>query len=91
MYETFNKAKGKSYEFWTGVKDGTGLPSTNDARLKLRNNLMGLVVPGVTGPARGISAADVYAWCINAWNMFRDDVPCKQLKGETAGKRPKAK
>jgi hypothetical protein len=91
MYETFAKNRKDAGEFWEAVRTGIGMASEHDPRLKLRNALINAKVRSLIPNVRSVTPNEMRAWCVHAWNCFRDGVPCKQLKGTINGKVPKAK
>lgn len=91
LYETFNVLKIKSAEFWEPVRDGTGLESKNDPRLRLRNLLMTTNIEDRANRRRLVDPEELYRICIHAWNAWRRGVELSNLRGPTDSKRPKAK
>lgn len=71
-------------EFWCAVRDGAGLDSVDDPRLRLRNALMNINSLFNITAGKSKTPADVadviYDWCIRAWNAFRKGEELKQLK-----------
>ena len=91
LFATFHKAQAAATDFWQPVRDGTGFKDTEDARLKLRNQLMSSSVAVGAGAAeekRSVKTEEMYRWCLHAWNAYRMDRPIKQLKASTDGERP---
>lgn len=77
MFATFDKHEQKAIEFWEGVRSGANL-SASDTRLKLRNRLMTYAVNAGRGGGsykQNVGADDMYAWCIQSWNAYREGKP----------------
>lgn len=87
MFYTFSKNVKESLEFWDAVDTGANLEAT-DVRLKLRNHLMNHGVNngrGAGGYKAAVSAEDMLAWSMQAWNAWREatHLRCFQpFKGE---------
>jgi hypothetical protein len=91
MFSTFARNEKLSAEFWRAVVSGVGMSSVNDPRLRLRNALVGSRVHSQEAKVKSVPQVEMYAWCVNAWNLWRAGQPCKVLKGTTGDKVPKAK
>lgn len=92
LYETFGALKLKGVEFWEPVRDGTGLSSKNDPRLRLRNLLMTSGVEERVGSRkRNVDPEEMYRICVHAWNAWRRGDELSNLRGPTDSKRPKAR
>lgn len=75
MFATFDRSKSDSEAFWIGVRDGVGLEA-DDPRLKLSHMLMQYSVNaglgGSSARAKTASGEEMYRWCIDAWNAYRN-------------------
>lgn len=81
-------------EFWSGVRDGVGLNSLNDPRLRLRNALQAVAEKlgtnsDTNGKVKNIAAEQVYDWCIRCWNAFRKGEEIQVLKRQLPEERRK--
>lgn len=93
MMATFSKSTPASIEFWTAVRDGTGMGNKGDPRLVLRNNLVTTSIGvgvGATTDKKSAGSEEVYRWCVFAWNAFRRGDQVKILKAPLNADRPKA-
>lgn len=82
MFATFDKSEADSLKFWTAVRDGAGL-DINDPRLKLRNHLQTHAVNAGRGGGsfkRSVNGEDMYSWCIQAWNAWREKVELRAFR-----------
>lgn len=90
MFSTLDKVPTKAMEFWSSVRDGVGIPLTQDPRLKIRNHLMSIKRTMGKSPER--FANDLFSGCINAWNAWRRNEPeLLVIRGMHEGKRPSPK
>lgn len=72
MFSTYQKAKGQATDFWTAVRDETGMQPTLPDR-KLARYLISTGVNDGSG-AKRVRKADTrefYVKCIHAWNAWR--------------------
>ena len=76
LFATYKKAEGDSELFWNAVKTGANL-SSDDPRLKLRNQLMtaGLTKGRGDNHKISVNGDDMYGWAIQAWNSWRKQKP----------------
>lgn len=94
MLATFEKSATAAREFWTGVRDGVGLPSLRHPCRILRDALMVSTVRSGAGAIkpkneqRMATGDEMYRWCIHAWNAFRRNEELKQLKAYVSAPRP---
>lgn len=92
MFATFQKAPRIAHDFWAPVILGTGIDSTSDPRMKLRNSLQAVSMSsGSRTGKRYVSQEAMFRMCIFAWNAFREDKPMQLLKTSDVGNRPKLK
>jgi len=82
MFATYNKAIAAADDFWSPVRDGTGMRDSDDPRLKLRNALMSSSVNIGNGveSKKAVSSEEMFRWCIQAWNCYRVGQSLKQVK-----------
>jgi len=79
MYATYNKHAALSDKFWEAVKVGANLDS-QDPRLKLRNHLMTHSVHGGSSSKKVVQPAEMFGWCIQAWNAWRNEKSLRSFK-----------
>jgi hypothetical protein len=93
MFETFDKNEHDALRFWEAVRTGANL-SVNDARLKLRNHLMTHSINAGRGGGtymKNVPADDMYHWCVQAWNAFRESRTLRGFSRARLDKRIGAK
>lgn len=93
MFATFDVSAAAALDFWNAVRDGTGFNIKTDPRLVLRNGLASASISKGRGFAEGkksVSAEEMYRWCLQAWNNWRQNKPTKLLKALLSHDRPKA-
>ena len=72
MFGTWQKAKKESTDFWTGVRDESGVVA-NLADRKLARYLLtvSVLVGNGSGHTKVASQREVYVKCVHAWNAWR--------------------
>ncbi len=96
MFTTFEKVVKPSADFWDSVREGTGMASKNDPRLKLRNQLMTCKLSidsskGKRSQSKSVEPEKMFRWSIQAWNAWRRDEPLTSFKAILTAERPKAR
>lgn len=92
LYETFSVLKIHAADFWDSVRDGTGMESRSDPRLRLRSLLTSTAIEQRPGSRRRVTTPEeMYRCCIHAWNAWRRGATLASLCAPTDCKRPKAK
>lgn len=92
MFATFSKAAAPSIEFWSAVRDGIGFAEKQDPRLVLRNGLVSSAIGlgrGVSDEKKSVCSEEMYRWCAQSWNAWRNKQSLKILKAMLGADRPK--
>lgn len=84
MFATFDKAPVIAEHFWSAIRDGNGMASKNDPRLKLRTYLMtSTIAAGGKANSREVdtvSSEEMFRTSIASWNAFREGHELKNFR-----------